>query len=55
MLYAGLPREGFEKYIYNSIDEIIDSEKALYIWAAAQKLEGNSQQRNNNINGKTNL
>lgn len=56
MLYAGLPREGFEKYIYNSIDEIIDSEKALCIWAAAQKLKGNnSQQRNNNINGKTNL
>ena len=39
MLYGGLPRKGWEAYIYNSIDEISDPEKALVPWIAL-KLDG---------------
>ena len=34
MLYAGLPKEGWERYLYDSIDSIADPQKALSIWIA---------------------
>jgi len=37
MLYAGLPMDGWEKYIYKSIDEIVDPKKALALWVAKQR------------------
>jgi nucleoside 2-deoxyribosyltransferase len=33
MLYSGLPMEGWEDYIYSSLDEIGDPKKALARWA----------------------
>ena len=36
MLYAGLPMEGWESYLYSSIDEITDPEKALAKWVRKQ-------------------
>ena len=33
MLFAGLPREGWKQYYYTSVPEIVDSTKALCIWA----------------------
>ena len=33
MLFAGLPRDGWEKYYYGSVPEIVDPAKALCIWA----------------------
>ena len=34
ILYAGLPKEGWERYLYDSIDSIADPQKALSIWIA---------------------
>ena len=44
MLYAGLPRTGWEAYVYDSIDEIGDSKKALAAWVAA---ETNTNEKSN--------
>ena len=33
MLYSGLPMDGWEDYIYSSLDEIGDPKKALARWA----------------------
>ena len=34
MLYAGLPKEGWKEYLYDSIDSIADPQKALSQWIA---------------------
>ena len=33
MLFAGLPRDGWERFIYTDLKEIEDQEKALACWA----------------------
>ena len=33
MLFAGLPRDGWERFIYTDLEEIEDQEKALACWA----------------------
>ena len=40
MLYAGLPMEGWEKYIYDSLDEITDPNKAMVQWVSRFKRNG---------------
>ena len=35
MLFAGLPREGWEQYYYTSVAEIVNPAKALCIWATS--------------------
>ncbi len=37
MLYAGLPRAHWRRFLYGSIDEIHDPTKALAVWAATAK------------------
>ena len=45
MLYAGLPRQGWQAYIYGSIEEISDPNKALAIWAKSHQERGTCQSR----------
>ena len=33
MLFAGLPAEGWQDFVYTSLDQIADPEKALARWA----------------------
>lgn len=37
MLFTGLPKDTWQDYYYTSIDEIINSDKALYRWAKEKK------------------
>ena len=36
MLFTGMPREGWERYYYTSIEEVGSPEKALARWAKGQ-------------------
>ncbi len=40
MLFAGLPREGWEAYWYSSVEEIADPDKALARWLRGEQLQG---------------
>ena len=40
MLFAGLPREGWEAYWYDSVEEIADPGKALARWLQGEQLQG---------------
>ena len=39
MLYAGLPTNGWDRFIYHSLDEICDPTKAIALWVAKRKSE----------------
>ena len=39
MLFAGLPAEGWEKFVYADLSEIDDPSKALYRWAHSEHRE----------------
>tara|TARA_B100000073_G_scaffold199345_1_gene165060 strand:- start:1115 stop:1597 length:483 start_codon:yes stop_codon:yes gene_type:complete len=39
MLFAGLPAEGWENFVYADLSEITDRSKALYRWARSEHRE----------------
>ena len=39
MLYAGLPKNDWDRFIYHSLDEIRDPTKAIALWVAKLKSE----------------
>ena len=42
MLFSGLPAQGWQDFVYTSLEEIVQQDKALYRWAQTSSIQAES-------------